>query len=442
MNTELLKSKLLEAAFNGSLTHANTNKWEFVNLNDVCEFDNGYAFASGDYKTEGIPLVRISNIQNNEIDLTDAVCIQGEYPERFVIHKGDLLIAMSGATTGKMGIYNLERKAYLNQRVGKIRIKDEQIILPKYRNFFFQNQTDNILRLAYGSAQPNISGKMILSLVVPLPPIAEQQRIVAVLEEGFAYIDTIASAKQNLSDSARLLRNKILQAAISGTLVDHCIEDEPASLLLDRLRKEKEELDKKNLIPRKPFVPPISSDWEKPFDIPQNWVWCYLAEVSLIQEGAGIMKHQYRDNGIQLLTVTNIKEGDINMGNHIICIEKDEYNLKYKNLTLNKGDIVTACSGGSWGKTAIFDKDGIYMLNTSTLRLRFWSDLACNKYLYYLSKTKFFKSQLEEQLSGLQPNFGYAHYSKIAIPLPPLAEQQRIVAKIEELFAEIDKLVK
>lgn len=188
---ELIRSKILQAAFDGSLTHADTSKWEFVNLNNVCVFDSGYAFASGDYKKEGTPLVRISNIQNNEIDLTDAVCIQGDYPEQFILHKGDLLIAMSGATTGKMGVYKLDQKAYLNQRVGKIRIKDETVLSPEYRNYFFQNQTDNILKLAYGSAQPNISGKMILSLVVPLPPLAEQQRIVAKIEELFEQIDKI-----------------------------------------------------------------------------------------------------------------------------------------------------------------------------------------------------------------------------------------------------------
>ena len=80
------------------------------------------------------------------------------------------------------------------------------------------------------------------------------------------------------------------------------------------------------------------------------------------------------------------------------------------------------------------------MLNTSTLRLRFFDDLASNAFLYYLTKSAFFKKQLERQLAGMQPNFGYAHYSRIMIPLPPLAEQKRIVARLEELLPLCERM--
>jgi len=113
---------------------------------------------------------------------------------------------------------------------------------------------------------------------------------------------------------------------------------------------------------------------------------------------------------------------------------------KYQHLTPCKGDIVASCSGGSWGKTAIFDCEETMMLNTSTLRLRFFDDLADNSYLYYLTKSTFFKRQLERQLSGMQPNFGYAHYSRIMLPLPPFAEQKRIVFKLEEILPLCEKL--
>lgn len=94
----------------------------------------------------------------------------------------------------------------------------------------------------------------------------------------------------------------------------------------------------------------------------------------------------------------------------------------------------------SWGKTAIWDYGDTVMLNTSTLRLRFFNDTAYNMYLYWLTKTPLFKNQLIAQLSGMQPNFGYSHYSKVLIPLPPLAEQHRIVAKIEEIMPMIERL--
>lgn len=138
-----------------------------------------------------MPLIRISNIQNSKIDLKDVVFVDKIVDEKFIVEKGDLLIAMSGATTGKMGNYTFEEKAYLNQRVGNIRIKAESILYPKYRDFFMLTKSNDVLKMAYGGAQPNISGKMIESLLLPLPPLEEQHRIVEKIEEIFSVLEFI-----------------------------------------------------------------------------------------------------------------------------------------------------------------------------------------------------------------------------------------------------------
>ena len=170
--------------------------WCLCNLGDVCMLENGFAFSSDQYKAKGIPLIRISNIKDNEISLSSCVFINEGYEEKYIVHSGDLLIAMSGATTGKMGIYNQKYVAYLNQRVGNIKIVDSNLLFDKYRNYFLFSQKNKILELAYGGAQPNISGKVINSLFVPLPPIAEQKRIVQKIEELFSIIDTVEQALQ------------------------------------------------------------------------------------------------------------------------------------------------------------------------------------------------------------------------------------------------------
>mgnify|MGYP000903101235 CR=1 FL=1 len=170
--------------------------WCLCNLGDVCMLENGFAFSSDQYKAKGIPLIRISNIKDNEISLSSCVFINEGYEEKYIVHSGDLLIAMSGATTGKMGIYNQKYVAYLNQRVGNIKIVDSNLLFDKYRNYFLFSQKNKILELAYGGAQPNISGKVINSLFVPLPPIAEQKRIVQKIEVLFSIIDTIEQSLQ------------------------------------------------------------------------------------------------------------------------------------------------------------------------------------------------------------------------------------------------------
>ena len=165
--------------------------WAWCRLGEVCDFENGFAFSSDNYCSQGVPLIRISNIQNSKIDLKDVVFVDKIVDEKFIVEKGDLLIAMSGATTGKMGNYTFEEKAYLNQRVGNIRIKAESILYPKYRDFFMLTKSNDVLKMAYGGAQPNISGKMIESLLLPLPPLAEQKRIVEKIEEIFSALEFI-----------------------------------------------------------------------------------------------------------------------------------------------------------------------------------------------------------------------------------------------------------
>lgn len=236
------------------------------------------------------------------------------------------------------------------------------------------------------------------------------------------------------------LKNSILQLAVQGKLVEQREEEGTAQELFEVLQeKRKELLSAGKIYKKKPTKPFYSESDLDSFAIPETWLWVQLGDVSLIQEGAGIRKWQYRDSGIQILCVTNILDGAIDLTKKELYISEEEYNEKYLHLTLNNGDIVTACSGGSWGKVAIFNSENTIMLNTSTLRMRFWGDICCNKFLYYVCQSQFFKKQLQGQLSGMQPNFGYAHYSRIVIPFPPLAEQKRIVEKIEELLPLVNR---
>ena len=167
--------------------------WCSCTLRNVCSFTNGFAFSSDAYKNNGIPLVRISNITNEgKIDLNSCVYIQDEIDEQYIIEKGDFLVAMSGATTGKMGVYTYGEISYLNQRVGKI--KASKALYTPYMHYLMYSQVDNILKMAYGGAQPNISAKAILAIRILLPPLAEQQCIVAKIEDLFTQLDKIEAS--------------------------------------------------------------------------------------------------------------------------------------------------------------------------------------------------------------------------------------------------------
>ena len=168
--------------------------WAMCKLSDLCRIENGFAFSSDDYKSQGIPLVRISNITHNTIDITDCAYIEGITDDKFKISKGDLLIAMSGATTGKMGVYPFDETAYLNQRVGNIKILNKFSLYPNYRNTYMQSKVDEILKIAYGGAQPNISASIIGNFDFPLPPYKEQIRIVETVQRIFDQLDVITES--------------------------------------------------------------------------------------------------------------------------------------------------------------------------------------------------------------------------------------------------------
>lgn len=194
--SELLKRINLKAEITCDNGHSKKlpQSWIICRLGEICKVENGYAFSSDEYKPSGTPLVRISNIVNDKIDLSSCVFVQEDVEEKFIVSKGDLLIAMSGATTGKMGVYSKNEISYLNQRVGNIKILNKDLLLPEYRNYFMISKMDDILKLAYGGAQPNISAKVISNFLFPLPPISEQQRIVAKIEELFSVLDNIQNA--------------------------------------------------------------------------------------------------------------------------------------------------------------------------------------------------------------------------------------------------------
>lgn len=167
------------------------SKYELVKLGEVCDLSNGYAFKSNEFVEEGIPIVRISDINNTKVTTLKSVKIkESQVFEKFIVKKGDFLIAMSGATTGKMGVYVDENIAYLNQRVGNLKIKSQKI-LPNYRNFILYFLKELILYKAYGTAQPNISKPMLESLKIPLPPLEIQTQIVTECESLESQCNTI-----------------------------------------------------------------------------------------------------------------------------------------------------------------------------------------------------------------------------------------------------------
>ena len=320
----------------------------------------------------------------------------------------------------------------------------------RFLHQYLQFYKDTILvPLMKGAANVSLSMKDIATVEIPLPPIENQRELSDLFITLQEKQKKLAAETEQQLEYTKLLRQNILQDAIEGKLTADWRKSHPvikgnsdydAEALFEVLQLTKLQLIKDKLILKKTQTKPFYTKEDYPFSIPIDWKLVQLADISIIQEGAGIRKFQYAKEGIQLLCVTNILNGKVDLELKKLFITKEEYELKYKHLALNKGDIVTSCSGGSWGKVAFYSLDDTVVMNTSTLRLRIFNDISLNQYLYYICNSSFFKNQLKAQLVGMQPNFGYAHYSRIMIPLPPLKEQEEIVTKVKSLLERVTEV--
>ena len=397
------------------------DNWVWTTLGSVCNFENGFAFSSDDYKQEGIPLIRISNISDNTIDLNGCVFVQKEIEDRFVVKNGDLLIALSGATTGKMGVYSSDKVAYLNQRVGNLRIIDTSILSPEYRNIFMYSKTETILKLAYGGAQPNISGTAICSFLFPLPPLAEQRRIVTEVDHWLTLIDLIENEKFDLKISIKQAKSKILDLAIHGKLVPQDPNDEPAIELLKRINPN--------------FTPCDNGHYE---NLPDSWCLTDIKSIFTINP-----KNKVADDVIAgFVPMINIAD---DYSNEFRFESKLWGDIKKGFTHFADGDIVVAkispCLENRKSVIVTSLPNGIGAGTTELFVFR--SQCILPEYGLYFFKSDSFINNCAGTFNGVvgQQRVSKSIIENIKFPLPPISEQRRIVDAVHKVFAKLDAIM-
>ena len=326
---------------------------------------------------------------------------------------------------------------------------------PYYLMFSLNNPAirEKIMLATVGMAesQVNISQSNIKNISIPLPPLAEQQRIVAKIEELLPKVEEYGKAQEALdklnSELPERLKKSILQEAITGHLVPQDPNDEPASVLLDKIRKEKARLVKEGKLKKKDLeVTPISED-EKPFEIPENWEWTRLGDHLSATSGLAYKKDDlsaYSSEYVRVLRGGNISFGSWCKKDDDVLIGKQFVNDE---LILKRGTYISPAvtSLEHMGKTALIKEDQTNVVAGGFV-LMMCPHYSNEHYWEYLNL--FFQSGFyRERCKSITNKSGQAFYNisrtkllESLIPLPPLAEQRRIVAKIEELMKEIDKL--
>lgn len=378
--------------------------------------------------------IRVTDMKNGTIIDDDIHYIENDVFQsisRYTISKADIYITIAG-TIGESGtVPDKFDGMNLTENAAKLSLwaVNKEYIVRAILSPLIQNQFSVKTNQM---AQPKLALAQIKSTIISLPPLAEQQRIVAKLDELMALCDELEAAEKEQETLERRLADglpkSILQAAVQGKLVPQDKDDEPASELLERIRAEKAALIKAGKLKREKTLPPVSEE-DMPYDLPEGWVWCRLGEFIQLLSGRDLDPNSYNEvkNGIPYITgASAISDGKIDIvrwtESPVVISEAD--------------DILLSCKG-TVGKIAI-NTIGNCHIARQIMAIRVLYPEVNRDYLAISLRT--FISQLQIQAKSIIPGISRNDVLGICFPLPPLAEQQRIVAKVDELMALCEEL--
>jgi len=408
--------------------------WEWVRLNNII-FPPKYGTSNKSSLQGEVPVLRMGNIQDGEIVFDKLVFSNNQTDnDKYNLIAGDLLFnrTNSAELVGKTGIYRGQQKAIyagyliLLRPIGTNSEYLNYVLGSSYaRSYCKEVKT-------IGVQQCNINAEKISTFVIPLPPLAEQKRIVAKIEELLPKVEEYGKAQDALDklneELPEKLKKSILQEAIEGRLVPQDPNDEPASVLLNRIREEKKRLVKEGKLKKKDLEEtPISED-EKPFEIPESWEWVRMQDVIEFVNGRAYKRDELLDKGkYKVLRVGNFFT---NESWYYSDLELPDEKYCYKD------DLLYAWSASFGPK--IWDGDKT-IFHYHIWNVKYNKNILFRDYLFYFFLID--KESIKSATTGsTMVHVSMENMKPRLLPLPPLAEQKRIVAKIEEVFAEIDKL--
>ena len=421
--------------------------WKWIRVGNCGSWGSGAtpSRTNSEYYGGTIPWLKTGDL--NDGDITEIP----EYITELALEKtsvrlnpiGSVLMAMYGATIGKLGILGIE--ATTNQAC--CACIPYEGVYNKFLFYFLMASRTAFIKLGEGGAQPNISKEKIVNALIPLPPLAEQKRIVAKIEELLPHIDRYEQAWSKLEQfNGRFpedIKKSLLQYAIQGKLVEQRPEDGTAEELFAQIQEEKQRLIAEKKIKKEKPLPEITED-EKPFDIPESWKWVRLGTLVQFENGDRSSKYpvetDYVDSGIPFF-------GAKDMGEKYMLFDNVRYISESKFNELGNGklqDLDFICLlRGSVGKIAIFAKDlkhqtGFICAQMVILRC---IDSSMVQYLYHIMKSAYYVKIVESKTTGTAVRqLPAKELANVIIPLPPLAEQKRIVEKLEQLLPLCERL--
>ncbi len=446
--------------------------WDFVRLDGVCNVVMGSSPPGSTYNKngEGIPLI------NGPVEFTPGpfgrtVINQYTTAPSAYCNEGDFLICVRGSTTGRINIAAF--RACIGRGVAAI----QPLFEDQFIRLAIRVRQEAILQMGRGIAFPSISREQLVGLPIPLPPLAEQHRIVAKVDELMSLCDQLEAAKaereqcrdslvaaslQGLNQPAeekeafheharftfnnlqrittrtahiKQLRQAILNLAVRGKLVEQDHSDEPATELLKRIAAEKARRVKEGSLRQQNTLPTIKTD-EVEFELAHGWEWVRMAEVIKLWNGFAFKSGDYQSTGVPVVRIGDLQGGEVVLSGVVRVSEMVAKQVGHE-VWIPPDALLIAMSGATTGKTAFNRTKTKLLLNQRVGRIEVF-EMSID-FLRFFFETIVAKN-LSISFGTAIPNLSAQQINETVVPLPPLAEQHRIVAKVDELMAICDQL--
>ena len=428
--------------------------WEWVRLGEIYQHNTGKALNASNRSGELLTYITTSNLYWNrfEIDSLREMYFSESEIEKCTATKGDLLVC-EGGDIGRAAIWPYDTDIRIQNHIHRLRPYSEICTEYYYYIFFLYKHAGWIGGKGIGIQ--GLSANALHALLFPLPPLSEQYRIVTKIKEFEPFLDKYAQAEKRLNNLNTqfpdLLKKSILQEAVQGKLVPQDPTDEPASILLERIRAEKEQLIKAGKIKRDKHESVIfrrdNSHYEKrgseevriddeiPFEIPENWCWARMGSCLDVRDGTHDTP-KYVLEGIPLVTSKNLCNGKIDFSTAKFISREDHLAISLRS-KVDAGDIMYAMIG-SIGNPVLYNGNAEFSIKNMALFKKIANGLDM-EYVYwflYLSQDTMKKFAS----GGVQSFVSLGYLRNYWIPVPPIQEQHRIVTAIKQILPKISTL--
>ncbi len=480
---KIKKTKVIPIIKPDALKYKISLNWEIERLGNIAflitkgSTPTTYGFQ---FQNEGINFVKVENVKGGHIVHNSIMQFISEEAHnaqaRSQLEEGDVLFSIAGTIGETCIVQKKDVPANTNQALAIIR-GTKIAFKPEFLKLLLDSFVANAIKSrARGGAMNNVSLGDIKELIVLIPPLLEQKRIVAKVDELMALCDELEARKQQVSinciqlndvsvhklltaeepkkfskhwqricnnfdllyskpENVIKLRQAILQLAVQGKLVPQDPKDEPASILAEKIKAEKERLIKEKKIKKPKPLPPIEAD-EIPYELPANWEWVKLGEFFDVRDGTHDTP-KYVSKGLPLITSKNISNGMLDFSNIKYISAEDHKKIKQRSV-VDRLDILFAMIG-SIGNPVIVDTNEEFSIKNVALFKYYSIDLSCPDYLLLFLKNA--SEEMKQKSSGAVQSFVSLKFLRnYLFPMPPLREQRRIANKVDQLMTFCDEL--